>query len=73
MLILFIIREVRHAILSNIEFNEKTIPYIFDRTRDVDASIRRDVYVRSAEEIGDFRVLSIETQEKLLKWGLTDR
>ena len=72
-MILFNIREVRRAVLLNIEFNEKTIPCIFDRTRDVDASIRRSVYTRSTEEIGDFRVLSIETREKLLKWGLTDR
>ena len=34
---------------------------------------RRNVYTRTAEEIADFRVLSIETREKLLKWGFTDR
>lgn len=32
-----------------------------------------NVYTKSAEEIDDFRVLSIGTREKLLKWGLTDR
>ncbi|CAB5130028.1 unnamed protein product [Rhizophagus irregularis] len=67
------IAEVRRAVLLNIDLNENTIPHIFDRTRDADASIRRDVYVRSSEEIGDFRVLSIETREKLLRNGLTDR
>ncbi|RIA84784.1 nuclear condensing complex subunit [Glomus cerebriforme] len=65
--------DVRRAVLLNIEFNEKTIPYIFDRMRDIDASIRRDVYTRSAEEIGDFRILTIENRERLLKWGLMDR
>jgi len=59
--------------LLNIEFSEKTIPHIFKRARDVDASIRCNVYARSMEEIGDFRVLSIEDREKLLKCGLTDR
>ena len=47
--------------LLNIEINEKTIPYIFDRMRDVDPSIHRSIYTKSAEEIADFRVLSIET------------
>ena len=69
-LIQFIIRNVRRAVLLNIEFNEKTVPHIFDRVRDVDASIRRNVYTRTAEEIANFRVLSIETREKLLKWVL---
>ena len=32
-----------------------------------------NVYTKSAEEVADFRVLSIGTREKLLKWGLTDR
>ncbi|CAI2182005.1 16196_t:CDS:10 [Funneliformis geosporum] len=65
--------EVRRAVLLNIEFSEKTIPYIFNRARDIDASIRCNVYTRSKEEIGDFRVLSIEVRENLLKHGLTDR
>ena len=38
-LIRFIIRNVRRSVLLNIEFNEKTVPHIFDRARDVDASI----------------------------------
>jgi len=66
-LIRFINRNVRRAVLLNIEFNEKIAPHIFDRARDVDASIRRNVYTRTTEEIADFRVLSIETREKLLK------
>ena len=72
-LIRFIIRGVRRAVLLNIEINEKTIPHIFKRARDVDPSIRRSVYTKLAEEIADFRVLSIEAREKLLKWGFTDR
>ena len=66
-LIQFIIRNVRRAVLLNIEFNEKIAPHIFDRARDVDASIRHNIYTRTTEEIADFRVLSIETREKLLK------
>ncbi|CAG8638769.1 14909_t:CDS:10, partial [Funneliformis caledonium] len=65
--------EVRRAVLLNIEFSEKTIPHIFNRARDIDASIRCNVYTRSTEEIGDFRVLSIEARENLLNLGLTDR
>ncbi|GBC05482.1 hypothetical protein RclHR1_06250004 [Rhizophagus clarus] len=67
------IADVRRAVLLNIEFKEETISHIFVRARDVDADIRRDVYVRSSGEIRDFRVLSIETREMLLRYGLTDR
>ena len=66
-LIRFIIRDVRRAVLLNIAFNKKTVSHIFDRARDVDASI--SVNRREA----DFRVLSIGTRVKLLTWGLRDR
>ena len=70
-LIRFIIRDVRRAVLLNIAFNKKTVSHIFDRARDVDASI--SVYTRTTEEMADFRVLSIGTRVKLLTWGLRDR
>ncbi|KAK9768449.1 chromosome condensation complex Condensin, subunit G [Basidiobolus ranarum] len=65
--------EVRRAVFYNIELNEALLPYILERARDVDATNRKCIYLRSMIEIGDFRVLSIEDREKLLKWGLSDR
>ncbi|CAG8669095.1 15760_t:CDS:10 [Dentiscutata erythropus] len=65
--------EVRRAVIYNIEYNEETLAYILQRARDVDPMNRRGVFMKIAEEINDFRVLSIEDREKLLSWGLTDR
>ncbi|KAF0468908.1 Condensin complex subunit 3 [Gigaspora margarita] len=65
--------EVRRAVIYNIEYNEETLAYILQRARDVDPINRRGVFMKIAEEINDFRVLSIEDREKLLSWGLTDR
>ncbi|ORY04342.1 hypothetical protein K493DRAFT_253568 [Basidiobolus meristosporus CBS 931.73] len=65
--------EVRRAVFYNIELTEAILPYILERARDVDATNRKCIYLRSMIEIGDFRILSIDDREKLLKWGLSDR
>ncbi|RIB20451.1 nuclear condensing complex subunit [Gigaspora rosea] len=64
--------EVRRVVIYNIEYNEETLAHILQRARDVDPINRRCVFMKIAEEINDFRVLSIEDREKLLSWGLTD-
>ncbi|RUS13222.1 hypothetical protein BC937DRAFT_95656, partial [Endogone sp. FLAS-F59071] len=65
--------EVRRVVLYNIEHKKETLPYILERARDVDPINRRAVYLKPMSEIGDFKILSIQQREQLLKWGLTDR
>jgi condensin complex subunit 3 len=66
-------REVRRAVLFNLEQTRATILFIIERARDIDAINRRCVYSRSMNEIGDFRILSIGNRERILRWGLRDR
>ncbi|CAG8487553.1 10782_t:CDS:10 [Ambispora gerdemannii] len=65
--------EVRRAALFHINYNERTIPLVLERARDIDQVIRKNVFAKVMENIGDFRTLKIEDREKLLHWGLTDR
>ncbi|KAF9570700.1 hypothetical protein EC968_001484 [Mortierella alpina] len=65
--------EVRRSALFNIEQTKATMPAILERARDTDAYNRRGVFTKPMEELSDFRVLSIEDREKLLRYGLSDR
>ena len=65
--------EVRRSLLLNLPFTPNTLPYLFERARDLDASIRRALYARLLPALGDFRHLSVTHREKLLRWGLRDR
>ncbi|CAG8494900.1 11036_t:CDS:10 [Ambispora leptoticha] len=65
--------EVRRAALLHINYYERTIPFALERARDIDQVIRKNVFAKVMEDIGDFRILKIEDREKLLHWGLTDR
>ena len=65
--------EVRRSALLNLLKTPKTIPYLIERARDVNAINRRLVYSRIAKELGDFRNIDFELREELLKWGLNDR
>ncbi|KAG9299295.1 hypothetical protein G9A89_013943 [Geosiphon pyriformis] len=65
--------EVRRAALSYVAHNEKTIPFLLERARDIDPITRRSVYTKTMEVIADFRILKIEDRENLLNCGLTDR
>ncbi|KAL9081995.1 MAG: hypothetical protein Q9159_006819 [Coniocarpon cinnabarinum] len=65
--------EVRRALLLNLPFTQNTLPYLLERARDQDASIRRALYARLLPALGDFRHLSLTHREKLLRWGLRDR
>ncbi|KAJ4473176.1 nuclear condensing complex subunit [Lentinula aciculospora] len=77
--------EVRRAILLNLPVNKITIPSILERTRDVDITTRKLVYVVLERNvtIGDEeelsigfahpRALSIEQRESIVRNGLGDR
>ena len=65
--------EVRRSLLLNLPFTPSTLPYLLERARDLDATIRRALYGRLLPALGDFRHLSLTHREKLLRWGLRDR
>ncbi|KAF8940555.1 nuclear condensing complex subunit [Dissophora ornata] len=65
--------DVRRSALFNIEQTKATWPLILERARDTDAYIRRSVFTKPMDDLSDFRVLSIEDRERLLRYGLSDR
>lgn len=65
--------EVRKTLLLNLPLSKKTLPYLLERSRDTDATIRRTLYARVLPTFGDFRHLSLSMREKLLRWGVRDR
>ncbi|KAK0384814.1 hypothetical protein NLU13_7292 [Sarocladium strictum] len=65
--------DVRRTLLINLPITPKTLPFLLERARDQDALTRRAVYSRTLPRLGDFRHLSLNMREKLLRWGLRDR
>lgn len=65
--------EVRRSLLLNLPLTPATLPYLLERARDQDAMTRRAVFARLLPALGDFRHLSLNMREKLLRWGLRDR
>lgn len=65
--------EVRRSLLLNLPFTPATLPFLLERARDLEGSIRRALYARLLPALGDFRHLSVTHREKLLRWGLRDR
>ncbi|KAL9031939.1 MAG: hypothetical protein Q9196_000073 [Gyalolechia fulgens] len=65
--------EVRRSLLLNLPLTPATLPFLLERARDVDPTIRRALYSRLLPALGDFRHLSLSMREKLLRWGLRDR
>ncbi|KAI8933420.1 hypothetical protein NX059_010035 [Plenodomus lindquistii] len=65
--------EVRRAVLHNLPRLPSTLRSILKRARDMDATLRRQVYGKILPSIGDFRNLSMVEREKLIRWGLRDR
>ncbi|CAG8582778.1 2255_t:CDS:10, partial [Paraglomus occultum] len=65
--------EVRRAVLTHIDYNENTMPKVLERAHDTDATIRKYVFSKSLDELEDFRFLSIDEREQVLRWGLSDR
>ncbi|KAJ1743304.1 chromosome condensation complex Condensin, subunit G [Coemansia sp. RSA 989] len=64
--------EVRRAVLLNIAKSPKTLPYVLERARDVDATNRKCLFLKVMPPI-DYRLLSIEDRERLLAAGVNDR
>ncbi|KAF9914395.1 hypothetical protein BX616_008397 [Lobosporangium transversale] len=67
------IDEVRRSALFNVEHTRATLPSILERARDTDAYNRRGLFTKPMDELSDFRVLSIDDRERLLRYGLSDR
>ncbi|KAL9595967.1 MAG: hypothetical protein Q9219_006127 [cf. Caloplaca sp. 3 TL-2023] len=65
--------DVRRSLLLNLPLTPTTLPFLLERARDVDPTIRRALYSRLLPALGDFRHLSLSMREKLLRWGLRDR
>ncbi|KAL8696074.1 MAG: hypothetical protein Q9224_002986 [Gallowayella concinna] len=65
--------DVRRSLLLNLPLAPKTLPFLLERARDIDAATRRALYSRLLPALGDFRHLSLSMREKLLRWGLRDR
>ncbi|KAI5457878.1 nuclear condensing complex subunit [Mariannaea sp. PMI_226] len=65
--------EVRRSLLVNLPILPNTLPLLLERARDQDPATRRAVYSRLLPALGDFRHLSLNMREKLLRWGLRDR
>lgn len=65
--------DVRKNLLTNLPLTPRTLPYLLERARDLDAATRRALYSRLLPTLGDFRHLSLSMREKLLRWGLRDR
>ncbi|KAI9720314.1 MAG: hypothetical protein M1828_005698 [Chrysothrix sp. TS-e1954] len=65
--------EVRRSLLLNLPLTQSTLPFLLERARDLDVSLRRALYGRLLPALGDFRHLSLTHREKILRWGLRDR
>ncbi|KAF2276527.1 uncharacterized protein EI97DRAFT_467200 [Westerdykella ornata] len=66
--------EVRRAILLNLPLDDpRTRPYMIERARDSDVTMRRLVYKRLLPALGDFRQLKMAERDKVIRWGLRDR
>ncbi|KAL5523222.1 YCG1_1 [Sanghuangporus sanghuang] len=65
--------EVRKAALQRVPVTPATLPAIIKRTRDVDANVRKMVYIPVLEQLENPRQLSIAQRELLALAGLKDR
>ena len=64
--------QVRRTLLSNLPLTPDTLPYLFERARDKDDTVRRAVFDKVMPSLSDFRHLSVAMREKTLRWGLRD-
>ncbi|TPX33955.1 hypothetical protein SeMB42_g07399 [Synchytrium endobioticum] len=65
--------EVRRSVLWNIHTTARTLPYILERARDVDAQVRKMVFNKVVADIEDMSILTIEARDRLLDCGIKDR
>ncbi|OMH85567.1 Condensin complex subunit 3 [Zancudomyces culisetae] len=64
--------EVRRVVMLALEPSEVTIPYLLERSRDVDKTNRKYLFSKIMSKI-DYKTLSIEKREDLLMAGIRDR
>ena len=64
--------QVRRTLLAALPLTAETLPYLFERARDKDDSVRRAVFEKVMPSLSDFRHLSVAMREKTLRWGLRD-
>lgn len=65
--------DVRKKALLNIEFNRRTTPFLLERARDSDASVRKLLFSRISDENIDIHRFTIKQRNEILKSGLMDR
>ena len=65
--------DVRKSILANIEWNTANLPSIFERARDVDASVRKVLYKKLQVEVTSINDISSVMLIGVFKAGLMDR
>ena len=65
--------DVRKAVLTHVPMSEKTMPHIVSRCRDIDANVRKTVYVTVLESLESPKQLTIAQREKLVSSGVSDR
>jgi len=58
--------------MCNLDISEETLPYIIERARDIDTSIRRCFFLTTMRNI-NIDTLNMDQREKILGWGLFDR
>ena len=64
--------QVRRTLLAALPLTAETLPYLFERARDKDESVRRAVFEKVMPSLSDFRHLSVAMREKTLRWGFRD-
>lgn len=64
--------QVRRTLLAVLPLTPETLPYLFERARDKDDTVRRAVFEKVMPSLSDFRHLSVAMREKTLRWGLRD-
>lgn len=65
--------EVRRQCLLRLEKNKATEPFIVERARDIDATIRKTIYTKVMPGFDSVLTISPPNRIRLLQWGLRDR
>lgn len=64
--------DVRKSVIFNIDVDADTLPYLLRRAKDVDASVRRTLFLKM-NDAGVAEQLSVQDLKKLISQGLCDR
>ncbi|KAJ3020604.1 hypothetical protein HKX48_000547 [Thoreauomyces humboldtii] len=65
--------EVRKAVLWNISVDSSTLPFILQRTRDVDPQVRRFAFKKIGQDVEKMVHLTADERDVILHNGLSDR